>query len=123
MVTFSHFTSPRWFATLGGWESDGSVDLFARYAERAAKHLGDLISYAVTFNEPNVLMLLTWMNFDIQAGSMVEKDAHAVGSDRFGSFFLGHREKIRGRMMAAHHRGFTALKSGPVSIRLESLSL
>ena len=39
MVTFSHFSSPRWFAALSGWESDGSVDLFARYAERAAKHL------------------------------------------------------------------------------------
>lgn len=113
MVTFSHFTSPRWFAALGGWESDGSVDLFARYAERAAKHLGDLISYATTFNEPNVPMLLTWMNFDIPAGSMVERAARAVGSDRFGSFFLAAREKLRDHMIAAHHRGLAAMKSGP----------
>ena len=30
MVTFWHFTSPRWFAALGGWESEGAGDLFVR---------------------------------------------------------------------------------------------
>jgi beta-glucosidase len=104
---------PRWFAALGGWESDGSVDLFARYAERAAKHLGDLISYATTFNEPNVPMLLSWMNFDMQAAPMVEKAARAIGSDRFGSFFLGNHERLRDNMIAAHHRGLASMKSGP----------
>ena len=113
MVTLSHFTVPRWFAALGGWESDGSADLFARYAERAAKHLGDLVSYATTFNEPNVPMLIAWMNFDMPAGPMLERAAHAIGSDRFGSFFLGNHEKLRDHMIAAHHRGLASMKSGP----------
>ena len=52
MVTFWHFTSPRWFAALGGWET-WRRRLFVRYCERAAKHLGDLIGAAATFNEPN----------------------------------------------------------------------
>jgi beta-glucosidase len=113
MVTFSHFSLPRWFAGQGGWESDGSVELFARYTEHAAKQLGDLISYATTFNEPNVPTLLLWMNVDLQAGSLIERAARAIGSDRFGSFFLGDREKLRDHMVAAHRRALAAMKSGP----------
>src|SRR5215831_2945658 len=40
MVTFYHFSSPRWFAAMGGWEKSAAPDLFVRYAERSAKHLG-----------------------------------------------------------------------------------
>ena len=54
MVTFYHFSSPRWFAALGGWEKPAGADLFVRYCERAARHLGDLIGAATTFNEPNL---------------------------------------------------------------------
>jgi beta-glucosidase len=116
MVTFYHFTSPRWFAALGGWEADASVDLFTRYCERASKHLGDMISFATTFNEPNVPILLRWM--DIKMGGdagedMIRQGARAVGSERFGSFFLGNQEKLRDNMVAAHHRGLTAMRSGP----------
>ncbi len=40
MVTFWHFTSPRWFAARGGWESDGAGDLFVRYCEPPAGRAG-----------------------------------------------------------------------------------
>ena len=33
MVTYCHFTTPRWFAGAGGWESDDAPELFARYAD------------------------------------------------------------------------------------------
>ena len=60
-VTFNHFTTPRWFAAEGGWENPRSPDLFARYCERTARHLADLIHQAATFNEPNLGLLLKWM--------------------------------------------------------------
>ncbi len=116
MVTFSHFTVPRWFAGLGGWESDDAADLFTRYAERSAKDLGDLISYATTFNEPDVPFLIAWMGVDMSAlgtGPMMQQAARLIGSDRFGSFFLGNRDKLRDHMVAAHHRALAAMKSGP----------
>src|SRR5438477_1459484 len=50
LVTYSHFTLPRWFALQGAWENPESADLFARYCEKATAHLADLISYAATFN-------------------------------------------------------------------------
>jgi hypothetical protein len=80
MVTFYHFSSPRWFAALGGWENPASVDLFARYSERAARHLGDLMKYATTFNEPNLPMLLRWVaNLDIPLRDTLDKVARECG--------------------------------------------
>ena len=124
MVTFYHFTSPRWFAGMGGWENSASVDLFTRYCDRASKHLGDLISFATTFNEPNVPMLLRWMPIDMglgAAGQMMQKAARAIGAETFGSFFTGDQELLRDNMVAAHHRGVQAMKSAgrfPVGVNI-----
>lgn len=54
MVTLQHFTSPRWFARRGGWTGDGAADRFGRYAERVARHLGDLVPWFCTINEANL---------------------------------------------------------------------
>ena len=37
MVTFYHFSSPRWFAAMGGWDKPQSADLFVRYCDRTAQ--------------------------------------------------------------------------------------
>jgi beta-glucosidase len=55
VVTFHHFTLPRWLAARGGFVYEGYPALFERYAERAAAALGDLIAYACTINEPEGL--------------------------------------------------------------------
>src|SRR5271165_2248642 len=60
LVTYSHFTAPLWFSLKGGWENPASADLFARFCEKTTRHLGDLIDYAVTFNEPGNPYLLRW---------------------------------------------------------------
>ena len=66
MVTFNHFTCPRWFAATGGWLNEKSPDLFARYCERSARHLGASIGYATTLNEPNLMRLLKWFGLPPQ---------------------------------------------------------
>jgi beta-glucosidase len=55
VVTFHHFTTPRWLAAQGGWENPATADRFARFCERAVAHLGDLIGMGCTINEPNVV--------------------------------------------------------------------
>jgi beta-glucosidase len=55
VVTFHHFTSPRWLAADGGWHNPAVVDRFARFCDVAAGALGDLITRACTINEPNVV--------------------------------------------------------------------
>lgn len=60
VVTFNHFTSPHWFAKLGGWLSPNAPALFARYCDRVMERFGDRIAIAVTMNENNLARLLTW---------------------------------------------------------------
>ncbi len=60
VVTFHHFTHPRWFASAGCWESPHAADRFGRYCERVTAHLGDLIGVACTINEPNVVATMGW---------------------------------------------------------------
>lgn len=56
VVTFNHFTTPRWFAEHGGFEvTDGA---FARYCSRTAERLARLMGLCSTFNEANVQLLL-----------------------------------------------------------------
>jgi beta-glucosidase len=119
MVTFYHFSSPRWFAAMGGWENRAAGDDFVRYCERAGRALGDLISLASTYNEPNLPMLLRWIaNIDIPFTTvlrMSRQAARAVGSNKFGCFFLGDAYKSQEHMIAAHHRAISVLKAGPGS--------
>ena len=55
IVTFHHFTLPKWLHDLGGFASDQFPSLFERYCDRAAAALGDAIGVACTINEPQGL--------------------------------------------------------------------
>ncbi|MFZ0531280.1 MAG: family 1 glycosylhydrolase [Propionicimonas sp.] len=58
IVTYHHFTSPRWLLAAGGWEDAATPERFARFCDVATAHLGDLIDVACTLNEPNLPFLL-----------------------------------------------------------------
>lgn len=117
MVTFSHFSTPRWFAAKGGFESDGAPDLFARFAGSAAKHFGALLDSATTFNELNAPRLIP-----VLAGPAYEKarpridvmlaaSAKASGSDRFASWPFTPADRIEAPTRAAHAKAYAAIKA------------
>ena len=119
LVTFYHVTMPRWLAYRGGWENPQSVEWFARYCDRATEHLGDLIGYAATFNEPDLPSLFRWMNIPGPKGDMSlstlmrEQQAEIrrqVGSPLFTSLLNGDVDKCQENMMAAHKKGKAAIK-------------
>jgi len=120
LVTYSHFTVPRWFAMDGAWENPDSSSPFANYCERATRALGDLTAYAATFNEPDIPHLLHWIILpgDKPGSSLVEqmaagKDAmrRQLNAPRFSSFLFGDAEKSRQNMLSAHEKGKAAIKS------------
>jgi beta-glucosidase len=97
IVTFHHFTTPRWLARRGGWVSDDVVDRFARFCEHAVWHLGDLIGIACTINEPNAMSMAAYV---------------------MGDWAPGHRDfdeyaRVNEHLLAAHRKAYDALKSGP----------
>ncbi len=119
-VTFHHFTSPRWFTADGGWEDKKAVDRFARYCERAAKHLGDMIGMACTINEANLTPSLAVRGVLPHDGVKTHvpffaEAARRCGTtlERFGPFLLGHPFKIRDVMLEAHAKARDALKAAP----------
>jgi beta-glucosidase len=55
VVTFHHFTTPRWLAAQGGWAEPSTADRFAAFCERAAGELAPVLRKACTINEPNIV--------------------------------------------------------------------
>jgi beta-glucosidase len=118
LVTYSHFSVPRWFASKGGWQSPAAPALFARFCEKATRHLGDLVDFASTFNEPDVPQLLNWMHSPDAAGGLVElmqgnlpKVRKHLSAPVFSNFFLGDGQEIQAGLLTAHALGKAAMKS------------
>ena len=121
MVTFHHFTSPRWLVSSGGWEAQETPERFARFCERAMAHLGDLIPLACTLNEVNIGPLLAAMKDEnvrsVRMQPWFEEAARRVGSNasRFAPFVYADVEQGRQTILAAHRRAVDAIKAGPGS--------
>jgi beta-glucosidase len=117
IVTYSHFTSPRWFSAQGGWTNPESAQLFARYCDRATRALGQGIHSAITFNEPNILLLLKPMLppqvWDIQKLTL-ETAARRLGVPKFVSANVAGTDDLpalQQGLLAAHKAGKAAIKA------------
>jgi len=98
VVTFHHFTTPRWLAERGGWESPDAPDRFARFVERSVAHLGDLIGWACTINEPNAAAVMGYTLGGFPPGV---KDA------------IDRNLAVNGAFVRAHRLAVEALRAGP----------
>ena len=58
VVTYNHFTVPRWMAGRGGWGAPDAPARFADYAARVTQHVGDLLTWVCTLNEPNLMAMM-----------------------------------------------------------------
>ncbi len=97
VVTFHHFTTPRWAAADGGWDNPAIVDRFGRFCERATAHLGREIGMGCTINEPNIVSLI----------------GYRLGAFPPGLSDRAAYERVNENLKAAHRRGYDAIKSGP----------
>jgi beta-glucosidase len=63
IITYNHFSAPRWFAHAGGWDAADAPDRFARYSETLTRHVGDLVPWVCTVNEANIISMLLATRF------------------------------------------------------------
>ncbi len=120
MLTYYHFSLPRWFALKGGWQQEKAADLYARYCEKVTRHLGDLVGHASTMNEPDLPQLLNWIQVpglpegksvtEMMQGA-IEGARKEMNAPEFSNFFLGDAQKRRDGLLAAHAKGRDAMKS------------
>ena len=118
MLTFHHFTSPRWLLRQGGWLDEKTPERFARYCERATHHLGDLIGAACTMNEANIAAVLAkLLPFDMQKEAWWGTAAQAFGvaPERLGLYQFVANARMHEIIMQAHRRAFDVLHAGPGS--------
>ncbi len=116
VLTYHHFTSPRWLIRRGGWMDDDTPDRFARYCERVTRHLGDLIGAACTLNEVNLATVLSrLLPFDFRALPWwpVAAQAFDVSPDRFSVFQYDASSRAHEVVLQAHRQAIEAIKSGP----------
>ncbi|MBY8826505.1 glycoside hydrolase family 1 protein [Hephaestia mangrovi] len=119
ILTYSHFTVPRWFAMRGGWEVPDSPDLFARFCDRTTRALGDQIGMASPFNEANIPLLIKVLRPIITAEARAKRDvmiaaaAKATDSPKFSSILFADPDRIDANLLEAHRRAYQAIKAGP----------
>lgn len=121
MVTFNHFTTPAWFAAQGGWSNAEAPSLFARYCDKAARHLAGGISYATTLNEPNLSGLLDIVLPGDIGKRLLDADkamqaaaAREHGVARFlpgNPLYVADPDVVQGHLLAGHKAGREAIKA------------
>ena len=106
VVTYNHFSFPRWFSRDGGFEGAQAADRFARYSTKVTEHLGDLVPWVCTINEANLIAMLMVTRFapvatrDDTEGLVAPVDGpRSWPSPRLDA------------MTAAHRKAFDAIKS------------
>lgn len=120
LVTFSHWTVPRWFAARGSWTNPEAPTFFARFCERAARHLAEHIGYAMTFNEPNGLLMGNLMvppQAIMAQRPMLAAAAAALNSPDFvGGPAFEHAPRMLENMLQAHRLAKAAIKAARPSL-------
>jgi beta-glucosidase len=90
----------------GGWEADEAPERFARFCQEAVDHLGDLIGWACTINEPNIVAFMGYL----------------MGVFPPGVHDAGRRRTVNEAFCRAHRLAVDALRSGrgefPVGLTL-----
>jgi beta-glucosidase len=106
VVTFHHFTTPRWVAAAGGWTDPRTADRFAAFCERAAGELAPVLRRACTINEPNVVATMGYL----------------IGVFPPGARDRELRRKVNGIFCDAHRKAVEAIRKGapdvPVGLTL-----
>jgi beta-glucosidase len=97
VVTFSHFTNPRWLASKGGWEAPDAPERFARLCGKTAAALGDIVGMACTLNEPNIVSMMGYL----------------AGVFPPGVHDVERRRAVSASLCRAHRLAVEQLRSGP----------
>ena len=129
IVTFHHFSSPRWLLNHGGWDSDETPDRFAHYCEVATKYLGDLIGAGCTINEANIGPLIQRFGFMPSTEQLIREPwwlatakAVDIAPDKLSPFQYAVSEKSVEIILKSHRRAVDAIRAAggkfPVGITL-----
>jgi beta-glucosidase len=125
VLTYNHFTVPRWMAGAGGWNDRDAPTRFADYASQVTRHFGDLLSWVCTLNEPNLMATMRSTGVLPMGTGDRSPAAEPTGSERAGiggfdpaRYRMGIVGADLERMALAHRLAVQAIKAGAASIKV-----
>ncbi len=101
MITLHHFTNPVWFNEKGSWLKKENIKYFLRFVETVADNIRG-IEYWITFNEPNVYLLMGFIE----------------GKWPPGYKGLGKADKTLINLIEAHGEAYSILRKRGVKVSI-----
>ena len=80
MLTFHHFSQPKWFDALGGFQKEENIQYFVNFCELIFAKTSDKVTYYCTINEPNVYVTGAYVQGNFPPG---KKDPELAGKVLF----------------------------------------
>jgi beta-glucosidase len=124
VVTYNHFTVPRWMAGRGGWTAPDAPARFADYASRVTEHVGDLLSWVCTLNEPNLMAMMRSTGVlamgagdRAQAPEVIESEQGGVGVFDPSRYRMGIVAADVEQMATAHRLAVQAVKAAAATVK------
>ena len=92
LCTLYHWDLPLWAQAKGGWKNDRIVDWFLQYAEAVVDALSDQVKYWMTFNEPQMFIMMGYV-----AGSAAPylHDIFSFRRHHLRNFLLAHGKCVK----------------------------
>ncbi len=111
MVTLHHFTDPLWIYEMGGWENDKTPEFFEQFVRKVVKALKDEVNLWVTINEPNGLVVSSYVEGSFPPGKKDFKAGFTALKNLIKGHALAYRaiHEIQPDAMAGYalyYRGF-----------------
>ncbi len=114
VVTFSHFTVPRWVAASGGFTDPANGEAFARFCARVVSAMGELIHLGATFNEPNLSTVVGWGGLSERYRPIIAAAQKAAGVSQnapaWASPMLSGASQFDG-IVVAHEKAIAAMRA------------
>jgi beta-glucosidase len=118
VITFCHYTCPRWVAQQGGWTNPKTPELFARFCDVVSAQLCEHVDYVLTFNEPNILRTLDVLGipdfvWNLQADMLIEAEKQC-NCKKYSSMNATRKEdldQMTELLIEGHKLGRAAIKT------------
>lgn len=111
MMTHFHHSLPAWAIKIGGWTNPKLIKYFADYAFKATIKLKDHVDYWITFNEPNVYAMFSYV-----AGIWPPGKKNVLAALKIPYLYEGDFFKAIKNMANAHKLYYSNAKSEKLNI-------
>lgn len=92
LCTLYHWDLPLWAQAKGGWKNGKIVDWFLQYAEAVVDALSDQVQYWMTFNEPQMFIMMGYVG---GSAAPFKHDLLSFRKHHLRNFLLAHGKCVK----------------------------